>query len=153
MNSSESTVPVYSGDRLELCAGEVDINLQHDPQFHHLSQVFERALREGSTSVKPTDRHKTNVLPLSSSFCSLVLSCLLRSVIASRRRLRLFTRWSYFRYPSGFIGAHFARLSRPRETHRGSYSQYPLQLDGQSDQDRSGRGFHYGTQEVEAGAS
>jgi hypothetical protein len=59
--SSESVVPVYSGERLALCVGEADINLEHDPQFRHLShqwnQAFERALREGSTSLKPTDRH------------------------------------------------------------------------------------------------
>ncbi len=46
--SSESAVPVYSGDRLALCVGESDINLEHDPQFRHLShqwnQVFERSL-------------------------------------------------------------------------------------------------------------
>ena len=50
--SSESAVPVYSGERLALCVGEADINLEHDPQFRHLShqwnQAFERALREGS---------------------------------------------------------------------------------------------------------
>jgi hypothetical protein len=44
--SSESTVPVYSGDRLALCVGEADINLEHDPQLRHLShqwnQAFER---------------------------------------------------------------------------------------------------------------
>ncbi len=65
-NSSESVVPVHSGDHLAFCVGETDINLEHDPQFRHLShqwnQAFERALREGSKSVKPTDRHKTNVL-------------------------------------------------------------------------------------------
>jgi hypothetical protein len=64
--SSESAVPVYSGERLALCVGEADINLEHDPQFRHLShqwnQAFERALREGSKSLKPTDRHKVNVL-------------------------------------------------------------------------------------------
>ena len=36
-NSSESAVPVYSGDRLALCVGEADINLKHHPQFRHLS--------------------------------------------------------------------------------------------------------------------
>ncbi len=64
-NSSESAVPVYSGDRLALCVGETDINLEHDPQFRHLShkwnQAFERALKEGSKRVKPTDRQKANV--------------------------------------------------------------------------------------------
>jgi hypothetical protein len=38
------------------CVGEADINLEHDPQFRHLShqwnQAFERALWEGSKSVK-----------------------------------------------------------------------------------------------------
>ena len=57
--SSESVVPVYSGDRLALCVGEVDINLENDPQFRHLShqwnQAFERALREGSKELE-TDR-------------------------------------------------------------------------------------------------
>jgi hypothetical protein len=47
--SSESLV--YSGERLALCVGEADINLEHDPQFRHLShqwnQAFERALRGG----------------------------------------------------------------------------------------------------------
>jgi hypothetical protein len=91
-NSSESAVPVYSGDRLALCVGEADINLKYDPQFRHLShqwnQEFERTLREGSKSVKPTDRHKANVscVARTSSFCSLVLSYLPRIVIASRRR-------------------------------------------------------------------
>jgi hypothetical protein len=28
---------VYSGERLALCVGETDINLEHDPQFRHLS--------------------------------------------------------------------------------------------------------------------
>ena len=68
--SSESTVPVYSGERLALCVGEADINLEHDPQFRHLShqwnQAFERALREGSKSLKPTDRNKVNVLSCAS---------------------------------------------------------------------------------------
>ncbi len=57
---------MYSGDRLALCVGEADINLENDPQFRHLShqwnQAFEWALKEGSKSVKPTDRHKANVL-------------------------------------------------------------------------------------------
>ena len=39
---------MYSGDRLALCVGETDINLEHDPQFRHLShqwnQAFERTL-------------------------------------------------------------------------------------------------------------
>jgi hypothetical protein len=78
INSSESVVPVYFGDRLALCVGEPDINLEHDPQFRHLShqwnQVFERALREGSKSVKPTDRHKTNVL-----------SCVTRAILLPSR--------------------------------------------------------------------
>jgi hypothetical protein len=47
-NSSESAVPVHSGDRLALCVGEADINLEHDPQIRHLShqwnQAFERVL-------------------------------------------------------------------------------------------------------------
>ncbi len=81
-NSSESVVPVYSGDRLTLCVGEVDINLEHDPQFCHLShqwnQAFERALREGSTSVKPTDRHKANVL-----------SCVTRVILLLQSRAKL----------------------------------------------------------------
>ena len=68
--SSESTVPVYSGERLALCVGEADINLEHDPQFRHLShqwnQAFERALREGSKSLEPTDRNKVNVLSCAS---------------------------------------------------------------------------------------
>ncbi len=50
-NSSESAVPVYSGDRLALCVGEEDINLEHEPQFCHLSHqwnhVFERGLVGG----------------------------------------------------------------------------------------------------------
>ncbi len=75
INSSESEVLVYSGDRLALCVGETDINLEHDPQFRHLShqwnQVFEWTLREGSKNVKPTDRHKTNVL-----------SCVARAILA-----------------------------------------------------------------------
>ena len=57
---------MYSGDRLALCVGEADNNLEHDPQFRHLphqwNHTFERALREDSTSVKSTDRHKGNVL-------------------------------------------------------------------------------------------
>jgi hypothetical protein len=57
---------VNSGERLALCVGEPDINLEHDPQFRHLShqwnQEFERDLREGSKSLKQTDRHKVNVL-------------------------------------------------------------------------------------------
>jgi hypothetical protein len=88
-----------------ILVGEEDINLEHDSQFHNLShqwnQSFERVLREGSTSAKPTDLHKVNVLscvclvsPVSSSFCSLVLMYLQRSVITSRRRLRLFFRTS-----------------------------------------------------------
>jgi hypothetical protein len=64
-DSSESVVPVYSGDRLALCVGREDINLEHEPQFRHLSHqwnhAFERTLWEGSASVKPTDRHNTNV--------------------------------------------------------------------------------------------
>jgi hypothetical protein len=68
--SSDSTVPVYSGERLALCVGEPDVHLEHDPQFRHLShqwnQAFERALREGSTSLKPTDRNKVNVLSCAS---------------------------------------------------------------------------------------
>ncbi len=39
-NSSESAVPVYSGDRLALCVGEADINLEHDPQIRHLSHQW-----------------------------------------------------------------------------------------------------------------
>ncbi len=78
-NSSESVVPVYSGDRLALCVGEADINLEHDPQFRHLShqwnQEFERALREGSKSVRPTDRHKSNVL-----------SCVARAILLLQSR-------------------------------------------------------------------
>jgi hypothetical protein len=64
--SSESTVPVYSGERLALCVGEADINLEHDPQFRHLShqwnQVFAEAFRSGSKTVNLTDRHHVNVL-------------------------------------------------------------------------------------------
>ncbi len=37
INSSESVVPVYSGDRLVLFVGEADINLEHDP---HKSNVL-----------------------------------------------------------------------------------------------------------------
>jgi hypothetical protein len=33
--SSESVVPVYSGECLALCVVESDINLEHDPQFRH----------------------------------------------------------------------------------------------------------------------
>jgi hypothetical protein len=81
-NSSESVVPVYSGDRLALCVREEDINLEHDPQFCHLShqwnQAFERVLREGSTSVKPTDRHKANVL-----------SCVTRVILLLQSRAKL----------------------------------------------------------------
>jgi len=43
-NSSESVVPVYSGDRLALCVGETDINLEHDPQFRHLSHQLNQDL-------------------------------------------------------------------------------------------------------------
>ena len=35
--SSDTTVPVYSGDRLALCVGETDRNLENDPKFRHLS--------------------------------------------------------------------------------------------------------------------
>ena len=31
--SSDTTVPVYSGDRLALCVGEVDRNLENDPKL------------------------------------------------------------------------------------------------------------------------
>ena len=64
--SSESALPVYSGDRLALVVGDADLNLEHDPNFRHLSdqwnQVFEKVFREGSKSVEPSDRHKANVL-------------------------------------------------------------------------------------------
>jgi hypothetical protein len=91
-NLSESEVPVYSGDRLALCVGEADINLEHDPQFRHLShqwnQTFGQALPEGSKSVRPTDHHKTNVL-----------SCVARVI----RRLKLFFRTSKrFRFVCSF---------------------------------------------------
>ncbi len=47
--SSDTTVPVYSGDRLALCVGETDRNLKNDPKLHHLShqwnQVFEQVFR------------------------------------------------------------------------------------------------------------
>jgi hypothetical protein len=80
--SSESVVPVYSGERLALCVGEADINLEHDPQFRHLShqwnQAFERALREGSKSLKPTDRHKVNVL-----------SCVARPILLLQSRAKV----------------------------------------------------------------
>jgi hypothetical protein len=80
--SSESEVPVYSGERLALCFGEADINLEHDPQFRHLShqwnQAFERALREGSTSLKPTDRHQVNVL-----------SCVARVILLLQSRAKV----------------------------------------------------------------
>ena len=64
--SSESALPVYSGDRLALVVGDADLNLEHDPNFRHLSnqwnQAFEKVFREGSKSVKPSDRHKANLL-------------------------------------------------------------------------------------------
>ncbi len=41
--SSESAVPVYSGERLALCVGEADINLEHDPHFRHLSHQWNQA--------------------------------------------------------------------------------------------------------------
>jgi hypothetical protein len=79
--SSESAVPVYSGECLALCVGEADINVEHDPQFRHLShqwnQAFERALREGSTSLKPTDRHQVNVL-----------SCVARTILLLQSRAK-----------------------------------------------------------------
>jgi hypothetical protein len=40
-------------------------------------------------------------------------------------------------------------LKRPRDSPRGNYSQYLLQLDGQNNQDGSGRGIRCGTQETE----
>ena len=64
--SSESALPVYSGDRLALVVGDADLNLEHDPNFRHLSnqwnQAFEKVFREGSKSVKASDRHKANLL-------------------------------------------------------------------------------------------
>ena len=73
-----------SGERLALCVGEADINFEHDPQFRHLShqwnQAFERALREGSKSLKPTDRHKVNVL-----------SCVARAILLLQSRAKVFS--------------------------------------------------------------
>ena len=64
--SSDTTVPVYSGDRLALCVGEADRNLENDPKLRHLShqwnQVFAEAFRSGSKTVNLTDRHDANVL-------------------------------------------------------------------------------------------
>ena len=64
--SSESVLPVYSVDRLALVVGDTDLNLEHDPNFLHLSnqwnQAFEKVFREGSKSVKPSDRYKANLL-------------------------------------------------------------------------------------------
>ena len=64
--SSDTTVPVYSGDRLALCVGEADRNLENDPTLRHLShqwnQVFAEAFRSGSKTVNLTDRHDVNVL-------------------------------------------------------------------------------------------
>ena len=59
--------------------------------------------------------------------------------------------WSYFRCPSGFIGAHFACCSRPREARRGGYSQHPLPLRSEINQDGSGSGFRSGSQEADSG--
>jgi hypothetical protein len=64
--SSDTTVPVYSGDRLALCVEETDRNLENDPELRHLShqwnQVFAEVFRSGSKTVKLTDRHDSNVL-------------------------------------------------------------------------------------------
>ena len=64
--SSDTTVPVYSGDRLPLCVCEDDRNLENDPQLRHLShqwnQVFDRVFRVGSKTVKLTGHHDANVL-------------------------------------------------------------------------------------------
>jgi hypothetical protein len=49
---------VYSGDRLALCVGET-----------------ERALREGSKSVNPTDRQKVNVFSCVARDILLLQSC------------------------------------------------------------------------------
>jgi hypothetical protein len=80
--SSDTTVPVYSGDRLALCVGEVDRNLENDPKLHHLShqwnQVFAEAFRSGSKTVKPTDRHDANVL-----------SCIARTILLLQARAKL----------------------------------------------------------------
>jgi hypothetical protein len=80
--SFESVVPVYSGERLALCVGETDINLEHDSQFRHLShqwnQAFERALWQGSKSLKPTDHHKVNVL-----------SCVARVILLLQSRAKV----------------------------------------------------------------
>ena len=80
--SSDTTVPVYSGDRLALCVGEADRNLENDPNLRHLShqwnQVFEQAFRSGSKTVKLTDRHDANVL-----------SCVARAILLLQSRAKL----------------------------------------------------------------
>ena len=80
--SSDTTVPVYSGDRLALCVGEADRNLENDPKLRHLShqwnQVFAEAFRSGSKTVKPTDRHDANVL-----------SCVARAILLLQSRAKL----------------------------------------------------------------
>ena len=82
-NSAESALPVYSGDRLALVVGDADLNLEHDPNYRHLSnqwnQAFEKVFREGSKSVKASDRHKANLL---SSVSRSIL--LLQSRVTSR---------------------------------------------------------------------
>ena len=73
---------MYSGDRLALCVGEADRNLENDPKLRHLShqwsQVFEQAFRSGSKTVKLTDRHDANVL-----------SCVSRVILLLQSRAKL----------------------------------------------------------------
>ena len=43
--SSDTTVPVYSGDRLALCVGEADRNHENDPKLRHLSHQWNQVCR------------------------------------------------------------------------------------------------------------
>ena len=56
--SSDTTVPVYSGDRLALYVGEADRNLENDPQLHQ---------PRVETSLNLENSHKSEVLLPSSN--------------------------------------------------------------------------------------